>query len=397
MKILHLMASGNLPQRPFAEPMSGMVASVLEISRRQAASGYAVKVAVAGLENWKITWENVSLLSLRWAPWARIQIRQRSLDFRRHVPIMLHCLYNDYDIIHGRLFLYLRGLKGKRKIVHFNADPTFRETNVLKGSGIISKDFDRILADTDAQIAASEFVADQLRIGFAGKGNIHVVHNGVDHRRFINLDEDLIQSIRKALPLPPSAKVILYSGAVALEKGVIYLVEAYRNLIRRLENVYLLVVGDSNLWGDRILGDPQSDYVASVKQVISGDINAGKALFTGKQAYHLMPYFYQMSDIVVVPSICNEAFPNVVLEAMTAGQPVIATRTGGMVDVLNDGNSLKVAPGSVEELEAAMYRLLTDKTLYARLAAQARQDAAKFTWEAAVDKIMAIYRQVLCS
>jgi glycosyltransferase involved in cell wall biosynthesis len=373
--------------------MSGLVTSALEIARLQSKLGNQVTVAIAGRNSWCTSWDNVSLLSLKWIPWALLQYNGRTLDFRRHLPFLVHSAINDYDVIHGHLYLYLRGLRSKKKIVHFHASPLPFENYGLILPGMVPEHFTRVLADSDAQIAVSHFVADQLISGLNRRGNVHVVHNGVMYSRFSTVSYSARLTYRRLYHIPEDAKVILYCGEIAAEKGVVYLARAFRNLYLEVPSAYLLVVGDSNLWGDDIIGDSQAGYANLVRSTLSGEIEAGRVIFVGKKPYYQMPHYYQMSDIVVVPSICNEAFPLVPLEAQASGKPVIATRTGGMVDALNDNNSIKVTPGNVEELQAAIYKLLSDQSLYSVLAAQARLDAAKFTWEAAVQKIMAIYLQ----
>ena len=106
-----------------------------------------------------------------------------------------------------------------------------------------------------------------------------------------------------------------------------------------------------------------------------------------------MPQYYHMSDIAVVPSICNEGFGMVALEALAAGKPVIATRTGGMADFLNDDNSIQVTPGSTEELENAILKILSDAGLYFRLASHTKARIKEFCWEDAVEKILLVYTQ----
>jgi glycosyltransferase involved in cell wall biosynthesis len=392
MKIIHLLGSGKLPKEPFSTPMGGLVTAVLEIAHIQAARGHQVAVAAASIENWKSSWENVTLLGLKFFPWALIRYKQQTLDFRRHLAFLIHCSTHRYDIIHGHLYYYLRGLPARKRITHFHNDPLKVDEKFIRLPSMQADDFNNILANTDAQIAVSQFIADQLRVSFNGKGNVHVVHNGVNQQRFSVVNSISRTKLRQQYNIPEDAKIILYTGEVSNEKGVIYLAEAFRNLCQKLTNAYLLIVGDSDLWGDDILGTPEAEYARNIKKVLTYEIKSGRAIFAGKKAYSDMPYFYYMSDIHVVPSIWNEAFSLNAMEALAMGLPVISTRTGGLADYLNDCNSIKVAPGNIEELQSAILRLITDNSLYSSLSAQARQDAAKYTWENSVDKIMQIYK-----
>jgi glycosyltransferase involved in cell wall biosynthesis len=97
----------------------------------------------------------------------------------------------------------------------------------------------------------------------------------------------------------------------------------------------------------------------------------------------------------VLPSICLDACPTTVLEAMASGRPVVATTTGGIVDMIMDGeNGLLVPPGDEYKLAEAMGRLLNDAVLRARLAAGARERVRGFTASAVVERLEAVYARV---
>jgi glycosyltransferase involved in cell wall biosynthesis len=394
MKILHLLGPVKLPKEPFQAPMSGISTAVLEISRIQAKRGHFVTVATAGTSFWKNSWEGVELINLKLLPWAHFQFFGKHLDIRYHPPFLLHTYLRNYDIIHSHSYSYLRWLKSRKKIVHFHGDPFFIGNNEEESLDLKPQDFARILADTTAQIAVSNFVADQYNIGFKQKGNISVIHNGVNQDRFNYLDETIKKNYRRKFNIPLAAKVILFAGAITQEKGVRYLAKAFKSITKNFNNVYLLIVGGSNLWGNQKQEDSRVRYELSIKELLSSEIKKGKAIFTGKQPQAEMPNFYHISDIVVVPSIWQEAFPLVSLEAIAAGKPVITSLTGGMGDVLSDQNSIHVKPGDVKTLETAIIKLLTDSSLYDALARQAKLDSKIFTWEATVDKIMAVYNQL---
>jgi glycosyltransferase involved in cell wall biosynthesis len=84
-----------------------------------------------------------------------------------------------------------------------------------------------------------------------------------------------------------------------------------------------------------------------------------------------------------------------VLEAMATGRPVVATTTGGIVDMIVDGeNGLLVPPGDDGELAEAMARLLTDSDLRVRLAAGAHERVQGFTASSVVERLEAVYARV---
>ena len=99
---------------------------------------------------------------------------------------------------------------------------------------------------------------------------------------------------------------------------------------------------------------------------------------------HVMAAFRRCL-FAVLPSICLDACPTTVLEAMASGRPVVATTTGGIVDMIADGeNGLLVPPGDEDKLAEAMARLLNDADLRVRLAAGAQERVQRFTASAVV-------------
>jgi glycosyltransferase involved in cell wall biosynthesis len=102
---------------------------------------------------------------------------------------------------------------------------------------------------------------------------------------------------------------------------------------------------------------------------------------------------YRRAKIVVVPSIFNESFGIVALEAMASGRPVIASRVGGLEDVVVNGETgILVEPGSEEQLAEAIETLLGDEGYRRRLGANARRLVEeKYSWDAIIDRIIYVY------
>jgi glycosyltransferase involved in cell wall biosynthesis len=98
----------------------------------------------------------------------------------------------------------------------------------------------------------------------------------------------------------------------------------------------------------------------------------------------------------VVPSVGAETFGNVVTEAMSRGRAVIASRLGGIVDIIEDGESgLLVPPGDDVALAAAIQRLIEDPLTRERLGEAARVRARRFSAAAVLPRFEALYRDVL--
>jgi glycosyltransferase involved in cell wall biosynthesis len=91
----------------------------------------------------------------------------------------------------------------------------------------------------------------------------------------------------------------------------------------------------------------------------------------------------------------HEGFPNALLEAMSQGRPVVATRVGGVPELVRDGEDGFLTSGDPVEIAARLRSLLTDRAMRERMARSARGRAGTFTWERAVRETEAVYREVL--
>ena len=177
-----------------------------------------------------------------------------------------------------------------------------------------------------------------------------------------------------------NAFTFLHVGRLAPEKRVDVLLDAYAELERTSppESVRLVIAG-----AGPSLPALRQRAVPSV--IFLGNLDREREL----------PELYASADAFVFAST-TETLGLVVLEAMAAGTPVIATPAGGVADHLRDGeNGLTFGAYDVPACAAAMRRLAGDRTLQARLRDGARRTAERRTWEHEMDRLDASYREVL--
>jgi L-malate glycosyltransferase len=187
-------------------------------------------------------------------------------------------------------------------------------------------------------------------------------------------------ALRAELNIAPDRDVVLVVGRLSREKDHLTLLDALQ-LLRGRFQPHLLIVGD---------GPERSRIEKSIAALgLSGDVT-----LTGQQS-SAEPY-YGIANLAVLSSR-SEGSPNVLLEAMAAGVPLVATAVGGVPEIATDGETaLLVQPGDSRALAESMARLLENRQLGARLAAQARQLVReRYAPEARTKRLVEIYRGVV--
>ncbi len=174
----------------------------------------------------------------------------------------------------------------------------------------------------------------------------------------------------------PAEPFLLFVGAIRRIKGVQVLLRAYRALDAPPP---LVLIGYAGPETDALLRDLPSG-VTFLEDLPHAGVMAA----------------WRRSRLGVVPTISRDASPTVVLEAMASGVPLVASRIGGIPDLVEDGASgLLVQPGDEPALREAISRVLADDALAGRLAAGARERASAFTAPAIVPRIEAVYEAVI--
>ena len=179
------------------------------------------------------------------------------------------------------------------------------------------------------------------------------------------------QAVLDRLPREP---FILFVGALLPMKGIFPLLRAYERLGRPAPPLVLL--------GGTFYNSP-TVYPEGV-------------LPLGQASHATVMAAWDRALFGVVPSVGAETFGNVATEAMSRGRPVIGSRLGGIVDIIEDGVSgLLVPPGDDHALAAAMRRLLEDPELLERLGEGARERVARFSAARVLPQFEATYAALL--
>jgi len=158
-----------------------------------------------------------------------------------------------------------------------------------------------------------------------------------------------LSQARAALALPADARIVVFVGHLVPIKGIGFLVEAWAELMRR----GLLQAQDRLV----LIGEG-TERAALERQVAAAGVH-GHVQFTGVLAQREVSGWVSAANLLCLPSM-NEGMPNVVVEALASGVPVVATRVGGVPDLVQDKvNGLLVAPAQPAALADAIAQALT--------------------------------------
>ena len=198
-----------------------------------------------------------------------------------------------------------------------------------------------------------------------------VVHN------FLSKDVDKPEGdIQSYLAQLPAEDYLLFVGALNRQKGVDVLLRAYAGLSHALP---LVLIGyDSPDWA-----------------TLSMDCPANVFVFRNWPRYAVIQA-WRRGIIALLPSVGPDPCPTAVMEAMSTGRPVIASRTGGLADLVDDGETgLLVQPGDPLELRQAIERLLANPDLRKRMGQAALHKVVEFQASSIVPRIEQVYEEVV--
>jgi glycosyltransferase involved in cell wall biosynthesis len=401
VKVLHFLGIGRLPKRPMVDATGGTERSALEIARIQSSRGHDVTVASKAEEYWEGRWEGVRLLHL--APYSWIRICTFGKAKGSHLPLAWLIQSGRFDLIHLHEYYNTKYFSSRPKVMHFHNDPLglVNATEFARAA----PEFWAQVGRSSAQIAVSEFVVGRLRLAHNHAGssalpaNIVKVPGGADSKvRVPEKRKDERQRIRQKLGLKETDVLFLFAGAIRPEKGVDYLARAFAKLSDESAGACLAIAGGTKLWVEEgwLHGKALEATEQQVLKILAPAITRKRAFMLGLVPPVEMDAYYAAADIFVLPSMFQETFGLVLLEAFSAGLPVIAFRSGGIPELVeNRKNGIIIPQGDEEALYRSMRELMLDGELRDRLASAGQSVPGRFPWKNTVDRIEAVYRDVL--
>ena len=226
-------------------------------------------------------------------------------------------------------------------------------------------------ARADAVICLTPRLLRRLAQEGVDEGRLHVIPSGVDPRLFSTHRLDPVADVGRPR--------VLFVGRMAPQKGARALLRAFSLLNHT--SARLVLVGDG----------PQRPELerAAVRLGI-----AGRTRFTGFVPHEEVPAFLAHADVLALPSTYEE-LGAVLVEAMQAGLPIVASRVGGIPELLTDGVTGRlVPPGDPAALASAIDEVLADPALARRLGEAARERASLYHWDILAGRVLDLYRSV---
>lgn len=264
--------------------------------------------------------------------------------------------FNQADVLHLNLgnpvgyksaLLAARLSRTKRQVATIHLAGTYPQPESIK-QVVSRKALKFFYKSIDSIITVSEANRKQLTNYFElFRDKIHVIHNGVQVDKYI-MDENPEKS-RILLNFPIQKKLVVVVGRLHEQKGHSYLIHAARKIIDTLPACHFVFVGD---------GELRDSLQKEIGQLGLNDY------FTFSGFRTDIPRILNAIDLFVLPSL-DEGLPLVLLEAMAAGKPVIATNVGGVAELVqNNQTGIIIQPGRVDEIASAIINLLkSDKQM----------------------------------
>lgn len=209
--------------------------------------------------------------------------------------------------------------------------------------------------------------------------NTTVIHNGIDTESWTN-NPATVHAFKTAHALH-DRRIVLFGGRLSLDKGPVPLLQAIIKLQRDIPNILLVVMGDPKRWDECVRS-------AGIHEDVSNIVRC-----TGWLHGEDLKTAYLAADIVVVPSLCLDCFPQTNLEAMAAGKPVVGTIFGGTPEaVIDNVTGFLIDPRKTDTFAEKVALLLRNENLRQTMGAAGRKRVEEhFSLSKQVDEYLALF------
>ena len=263
-----------------------------------------------------------------------------------------------------------------------------QETRILHPSKGLSASF-RFLRNRlyqkfiNAIVADAEFIRKcQIQDHFTKPDKVPVIYNGVNLQRFKKANLTQRYDILAKFNISPDSYVIVAIAKCIMEKGLNYLIDAAKIIVKERPNSVLFIIGEG----------PQMSLFEQQTSALGLQDNV---IFTGMRVD--TETFLSIADVFVLLSVWEEAFAFTLLEAMASSCPVVATRIGAIPESVQDGvTGILVPPRDPQATADAILKLLNDSSLRSNMGFAGRQRVEHhFSLERWVNETIELYEKAL--
>jgi 1,2-diacylglycerol 3-alpha-glucosyltransferase len=212
--------------------------------------------------------------------------------------------------------------------------------------------------------------------------NVHIIPTGIEVERFYkeNVNKKKVTNLKKELMLLKDDFTIVFVGRIAKEKNIIFLLEAQKELVKKNDNVKLIIIGD---------GPDIDEYKKYVQKHKLND----NVIFTGKVPWEEVPCYYQLADVFATAST-TETQGLTVIEAMAGGVTPLCIDDESFSNVVIDGLNGRIFKTKQEYIKDVL-ELNNNKHILDNLAKQARLNAERNSSKYYAESVLDVYEHAL--
>jgi glycosyltransferase involved in cell wall biosynthesis len=208
---------------------------------------------------------------------------------------------------------------------------------------------------------------------------IRIAPNGVDTQRFKPMGD--LKNIRRQIGIE-NRLCVLFVGRLIPRKGLSYLFEAAKHVVKKIDNTVFLIVGEG----------PLRKYL--VNYVNKTNLSE-KFIFLGDVSEDQLPLIYNCADVFALPSI-QEGQGIALLEAQSTAKPVVAFRVGGVPEAMLDGQSGILTKPDSYEFSQSLLRLLSNSFVREEMGHKGREFVVKnFSWDYCAQRMLRVYKEAM--
>ena len=237
----------------------------------------------------------------------------------------------------------------------------------------------KTLAAAKKLIAVSNAVANEFKAIGIQEEQISIIPNGIDLEEFKHMPNE--KNFKKRMNIKENEKMVLSIGRLEEVKGFHHLIMALAKIREKTAPIKLVIAG------------PEFNYSQQLRKLVAETKMEDKVIFCGPVNRREKLEALAATDVAIISSI-YEGFSIFLLEAMAAGKPVIATKTGVAQELIKNGkNGFLISPGNVEELSEKIIEILNNNQISSSMGQESRNTVNAFDWKRIAKQVISVYDQ----